>query len=296
MRTIRYQADDRQSGMKVGRFLCSKGYSGAVISLLKRNNGLHLNGDHIRTIDTINSGDILTVTFSEVSDTLPNNNLHADIIYDDEDIVVFDKPCGMPVHTSAGHDDDTLANLFAALYPDSYFHAVSRLDRNTSGLIIIAKNKFAASRLMSDERFRPQKIYLAAVGSRIAGLYCGSGEISAPIGRENDGIIKRTVRADGESARTVFRVVYTSGSYSLLEIKLYTGRTHQIRVHFSYIGFPLIGDDLYGGDTSVLHRQALHCGKLSFIHPVSEKKMSFVSTVPDDISALFGGKIPYMAI
>ncbi|MBP5605421.1 MAG: RluA family pseudouridine synthase [Ruminiclostridium sp.] len=296
MRTIRYQADDRQSGMQGGRFLRGAGYSGAVISLLKRNNGLHLNGEHIRTIDTINSGDILTVTFSEESDTLPNPGLHADIVYDDEDLVVFDKPCGMPVHTSAGHNDDTLANLFAAVYPDSYFHAVSRLDRNTSGLIVIAKNKFAASRLMSDENCRPQKIYFAVVGSGIAGQYGESGEISAPIGRENDGFIKRAVRADGEYARTLFRIVYTNVSYSLLEIKLYTGRTHQIRVHFSYIGFPLIGDDLYGGDTSVIHRQALHCGKLSLIHPVTGKKMSFVSTFPDDISVLFGGKIPYMAI
>ncbi len=287
MRTIRYEIDPAHDGMQVGGFLRGKGYSRALLTMLKNEDGLALNGAHIRTVDTIKSGDIITVTLKDVSGAVPNASLNAYIAYDDDDVVVFDKPPGMPVHTSHGHNDDTLENLFAALYPEQGFHAVSRLDKNTSGLIAAAKNKYAASRLMSDERCRPHKVYYAVTAIDAVEKIGESGEITAPIARESDSVIKRTVRDDGEYARTVFNAVKKNDKYCLYEIILATGRTHQIRVHFSYRGCPLIGDDLYGGDTSVLRRQALHCGSLLFVQPVTGEKISLNSELPPDISALF---------
>ena len=291
MRTIEYEIDELHSGMQIDRFLKGKGYSRAIITALKKDDLLKLNGEHIRTVDTVKSGDIISVCFKDVSGAYPNASLNAERVYDDEDIVVFDKPAGIPVHTSMGHDRDTLANLFAALYPDSYFHAVSRLDKNTSGLIVIAKNKLAASRLMSDSACRPRKLYYAVTDRGFAEKYGETGEITAPIARENESIIRRIVREDGEYACTKYRVIYKSERYCLHEITLLTGRTHQIRVHFVHLGFPLIGDELYGGDTSVLSRQALHCGRLSFMHPVTGETHDISCDIPEDILSLFDKNI-----
>ena len=287
MRTIVYDIDEAHNGMTVERFLKGKDYSRAVLTHLKQNDGLHLNGMHIRTIDRITAGDILTVIFKDVSGASPNASLKADIVYDDEDIVVFDKPSDMPVHTSIWHGRDTLANLFSALYPDSYFHSVGRLDKDTSGLIAVAKNKLVSSLLMTGDKYSPRKVYYAVTDSGIIDEYGESGEIIAPIARDKENVIKRTVREDGEYAHTGFRIIRRNERYCLHEITLFTGRTHQIRVHFSYIGHPLIGDKLYGGDTSILKRQALHCGKLSLTNPVTGAVIDLVSALPADIMTLF---------
>ncbi len=291
MRTYEYLIDDAHNGTETGKFLRALGYSRASVVKLKYSDGLFLNGKHIRTVDRVMTGDTLTVCFRESSDAVPNRALHADILYDDDDVAVFDKPVGMPVHRSSGHNDDTLENLFAALYPDTAFHAVSRLDRNTSGIVIIAKNKFTASKLMSDERFHCHKLYYAAVNADFTDKYEAEGYIEAPIARENDSIIRRMVREDGVYARTEYKVLGKTNNAVLLEISLITGRTHQIRVHFSYIGFPLLGDDLYGGDCSLIGRQALHCGKAGFTHPVTGEKISVEAPFPCDIEMLLGNII-----
>lgn len=287
MREIRYEIDEKHDGMQVGGFLRGRGYSRAVLTGLKNRDGLKLNGSHIRTVDPVRTGDILTVCFSEVSEAAPNPCLKADIVYDDEDIVVFDKPADMPVHTSIWHGHDTLANLFAALYPDSYYHSVGRLDKNTSGLIAAAKNKLAASILMTEGCERPKKVYYAVTSSDIMKEFGDCGEIIAPIARDKENVGRRVVRDDGEYAHTRFRTVAHNKRYCLHEVTLFTGRTHQIRVHFAYVGYPLIGDPLYGGDMSVLKRQALHCGKLSLRHPITGALIELSSSLPDDISALF---------
>ena len=290
MRTLEYRVEESRDGMEIGRFLQGKGYSRAMLTLLKQTDGLLLNGKSVRTIDRVSAGDVVSTVFDEISESVPNPELKAETVYEDDDIVVFDKPAGMPVHTSYRHYDDTLENLFAARYPDCRFHAVSRLDRNTSGLIIAARHKFAAAVLMSDPEHRPEKLYYAVTGSGLAEKYGMSGEIIAPIARENDSMIKRIVRDDGLYAHTRFRIIRTDGDICLSEVSLVTGRTHQIRVHFAYAGFPLLGDDLYGGDMSRISRQALHCGKTEFVHPVTNEKISLVSPLPDDISSIFPNK------
>lgn len=289
MRTYEYIVTEAENGIEVGRLLRSKGYSRAAVTKLKYNNGLFLNGKHIRTVDRVSVNDRLTVILSETTDAEPNPSLKVPVLYDDDDIVVFGKPAGMPVHRSNGHNDDTLENLFAALYPGVCFHAVSRLDRNTSGIVVIAKNKFIASKLMSDERYRPRKLYYAVIPGGFYEKYGETGEINAPIARENESIIKRVVRADGDHACTRYRVTAHNDKMTLLEITLVTGRTHQIRVHFSYLGYPLLGDDLYGGDCTLINRQALHCGNVDFRHPLDDELISLKAPLPEDMAEILLG-------
>ena len=284
MRIYEYKITERENGAEVGKLLRSKGYSHSALTKLKYNDGLFLNGRHIRTIDRVTAGDTLTVRLHEVSGAQPNPGLSSAVLYDDEDIVVFDKPAGMPVHRSNGHNDDTLENLFSALYPGMCFHAVSRLDRNTSGTVVTAKNRFIASKLMSDERYRPRKLYYAVIPGGFYEKHGETGEINAPIARESESIIKRVVRGDGDYACTRYKVTAYNDKMTLLEITLLTGRTHQIRVHFSYLGFPLLGDDLYGGDCSRINRQALHCGSVEFKHPLDDKMISLKAPLPEDMA------------
>ena len=179
------------------------------------------------------------------------------MVFENESVIVFNKPQGMPVHPSMNHYEDTLGNYFSALYPELTFRPVNRLDRNTSGLCVVAKDQHSAARLQRCVN----KVYYAVI--------CGtpeemSGRIDAPIKRQTESLITRCVAPDGQNAVTNYRIISSCGKYSYARIELETGRTHQIRVHFSHIGFPLAGDDLYGGSCEDAAGQTLHCGEVSF--------------------------------
>lgn len=200
-------------------------------------------------------------------------------VFENENLIVFNKPAGMPVHPSIRHQGDTLGNYFSSLFPELTFRPVNRLDRDTSGLCVIAKNALAASSLQGECR----KIYYAAVH----GIIEESGTIDAPITRRQQSIITRCVSPEGRRAVTHYRRLSFNDKYSLAEIVLETGRTHQIRVHFSHIGHPLAGDDLYGGLRENISRQALHCGEMSFTEPVSGELITVNAPLPEDIEGLF---------
>ncbi len=286
MRKITYKISEDFDGKQVQQLLKYHGYSRAAITSLKHGDGLKCNGNHIRTVDILKNGDVLTVKMEDKTDIIPNLSLNIATLYEDDDIIVFDKPPFMAVHPSLKHYNDTLANYFTGLYPKMTFRSINRLDRNTSGAVIVAKNQLAAAKLSGNPLLRPKKLYYAVVGGDITEKYGCAGEIIAPIARVSESIINREVRSDGQYAHTVFKVIKSSEKMSLLEISLVTGRTHQIRVHFSSIGFPLIGDDLYGGNTSLLNRQALHCGMVSFIHPVTNRLIKVEAPFPDDIQKI----------
>ena len=227
----------------------------------------------------VENGDEIVLHFEDDSFLEPNNELIVPVVYESDSVVVFNKPSGMPVHPSIKHQGDTLGNKFAALYPDLTFRAVNRLDRDTSGLCVIAKNAFAAKALQG----HCKKVYYAAV----SGVISESGTINAPIARERESIILRCVREDGQYAVTNYKRIETNGQCSLAEIHLETGRTHQIRVHFAHIGHALEGDDMYGGSLKNIGRQALHCGKISFSEPLSNEIVSVSAELPDDIKNIF---------
>lgn len=279
MGELRFVVDSQQP-VTVQNFLRNgNGISARLLKKLKnRKGGITCNGEPIRSIDTVKAGDVLVLTTDDCAKAEPNGNVRADIAFENESLVVFNKPAGMPVHQSVRHRDDTLANYFAYLYPELTFRAVNRLDKDTSGLCVIAKDPHTANLLQGES----EKVYYAAVH----GVTDVSGTIDAPIARECESIIRRCVRDDGKRAVTHYKRIACNGKYSLLEIHLETGRTHQIRVHFAHIGHPLAGDDMYGGTLEDIGRQALHCGSLSLILPMTGEKVTVTSPLPDDILKL----------
>ena len=273
-----FAVPDENGGETAEKFLRSRGFSHKLITKLKHSGGLMRGGEILRSVDTLNAGDEVRVRIEDRGTIVPNPDIKAKIAFENEDVVVFDKPCGLAVHPSIVHYADTLGNLYAALYPESAFRPIHRLDKDTSGLCACAKNKLAAAALGKGI----EKTYYAVVDGDIA----QEGEINAPIGRAEDSIIKREVRADGQTAVTLYRPILRKNGRTLLEITLKTGRTHQIRVHFAHIGFPLCGDEMYGGDRTNIRRQALHCGKMRFRLPVTGELAEVESPLPEDIAEL----------
>ncbi len=248
-------------------------------SLKRRENGITLNGSHVRSIDMVHKGDTVSIQLEDTVRLDANPELYAEVAFENDSLVIYNKPAGMPVHPSILHRNDTLGNCFSAMYPGLTFRPVHRLDMYTSGLCMVAKDAHAASCLQGSFR----KLYYAAV----QGMIPESGEINAPIARMQDSIITRCVREDGKAALTKFRRIASNDKYSLAEVIPVTGRTHQIRVHFAYKGHPLAGDDFYGGDLSDISRPALHCGEMTFTDPVSGQDITVRSALPEDMAALF---------
>lgn len=294
MAQLTFTVPPENDGISVYNFLRAKcGVSYRLITKLKRvPMGITANGAHIRTIDPLAGGDVVVLAIPEdANPTLPCA-LPIDVVYEDEHIAVLNKPCGMPVHPAREHVTDTLANAFSAHLiargePNGVFRVINRLDRDTSGLVLTAKNSHAASLLHG----HTDKIYYAVC----QGTLHGSGTIDALIRLKEGHGIQREVGEGGVRAITHWTALRNmtrtapDGSLhalTLLEIHLETGRTHQIRVHFSSLGMPLAGDDMYGGSWALIHRQALHCGQLDFVHPITGEPMTFRQPLPPDMTAL----------
>lgn len=268
-----------EDGRALGDVLRRRGFSRRLICRLKNTeSGMTRGGVLIKTVDRVAAGDEVILAVPESSELTPVSELSVPVIYEDGEVVVFDKPADMPVHPSFKHQNDTLGNFFAARFEGLVFRPVNRLDRCTSGCVIIAKSQFAASALQ--ESF--EKRYLAVC----CGVPPREGVIDAPIARERDSIITRCVREDGKPAQTRYRVLTENGSYSLCEVTPLTGRTHQIRVHFAHIGFPLAGDSLYGGSCADIGRQALHCAEVGFVTPEDGERHTVRSPLPEDMRSL----------
>ena len=263
----------------VEKFLMRQsGVSRRLLTRLKRQeNGITCNGAHVRTVDLVQPGSRVVLKTQDDSFLEPNPLLSVPVAFESENVIVFDKPPGMPVHPSIKHRSDTLGNFFASQCPGLTFRAVNRLDRDTSGLCIIAKNAHAANILQG----RCEKVYTAVV----EGVTPEEGTVSAPIARQQESVILRCVREDGQPSVTHFRRIACNDRYSLLRFRLETGRTHQIRVHMAHIGHPLAGDELYGGSRTDISRQALHCCQLTFDDP-KLGTITAVSPLPEDIAAL----------
>lgn len=264
------------------------GISGSLLKELKKyDDGILINGEHIRTVDLVCEGAELTINmYDEMSDNIVPEDIPIDIMYEDEDILIINKPPYLPTHTSAGHFGGTLANAVIAHYIKNgeahMFRAVNRLDKDTSGVMCVAKNSYAHARLSSELNTLHRR-YTAIV----CGTLTGEGTVNAPIARAD--FIKRAVDAGGQSAVTHYKSLATKGGYTLVELRLETGRTHQIRVHMAHIGYPLLGDWLYGReDKALFPRQALHSSYLSLIHPVTGEKMEFILPLSEDMQKFWG--------
>ena len=248
------------------------GVSRRLITRLKRQHlGITCGGKLIRTIDDVPPGAEVVLDISDENEIIPNGTLSVPVVYEDDSVIVFNKPQGMPVHPSMNHYEDTLGNYFSWLHPELTFRPVNRLDRNTSGLCVVAKNQHSAAGLQRQVK----KVYYAVL--------CGvpdmkEGTIDAPIKRQTESLITRCVSPDGQRAVTHYSIISSCEKYSYARIILETGRTHQIRVHFSWYGYPLAGDDLYGGCCDDANGQTLHCGEVSF--PASDGKCITLKAEP----------------
>lgn len=278
MRKICFVADCNQTVMSL---LSKNNVSKRLIKKLKRTkDGITKNGVHIRTVDKILKGECIIIALEDEKTLEANRHLSVPVLYECDDLIAFDKPYNMPVHPSIKHQGDTLGNYFSYICSGLTFRPVNRLDRDTSGVCVAAKNAFSAKSLQHSL----EKTYYAVV----CGKLDNDGTIDAPIGRTDGSIIKREVSEAGQNAVTHYKTVKSSydEKYTLVKINLETGRTHQIRVHFAYIGFPLAGDEMYGGDCSDINRQALHCKTVSFYHPITEKVITVDSELPEDMTSL----------
>ncbi len=257
--------------------------SAGLLACLKREpDGLTRNGLPVIATDLLHRDDRIILSLPEESFSAEPVELPFDVVYEDKDLLVLDKPPGMPMYPCPGHDRDSLANAISAYCrktEESYaFHPVYRLDRDTTGLVVLAKNRFAAGKLAGNI----QKTYTAVC----MGALSGEGEIDAPIGLLEGHTIQRTVTPEGQEAVTHWKSIASSPKASLLVLTLKTGRTHQIRVHLSHIGHPLFGDDFYGGTREGIGRQALHCSSACFSHPVYGNTLNLRSPLPKDMLRL----------
>lgn len=294
-RMFSYTITEQEEGLTIGQFLKNQGYSHPMIVHLKKTErGIVLNGEWSYVYIKLKKDDVLEISLMETenSENIPLTPISIEdfmkmVVYEDEDILVMNKPAELPVHPSMGHHEDTLANYCAYYFHELcnseggfIFRCVNRLDRDTSGLVLIAKNMFSSARLSEQQLNREiHRTYMAIA----TGITPENGTINLPIARKEASVIERCVDMErGESAVTHYTRLDTQNNYSLLKIQLETGRTHQIRVHMNAIGHPLPGDFLYNPDYTHIKRQALHSYRLEFSHPVTNKALSFTQNPPED--------------
>ena len=289
-RNIDYIIDEDSAGLRVEQFLRRKRYSGQNLSEIKRMpKSILVNGVHYYMRQELSTGDHLQVRICETqnSEKIPPTKLPLDIIYEDEDLLVLNKPAGMPIHPSLNNYTNSMANALAYYFQSQgkpfIFRCCNRLDRDTSGLTIVSKHLVSGSILSDMTKYREvHREYLAIARGSVTP---SEGTIQAPLGRKEGTIIERTVDWEhGEDAVTHYKVVKEANGHSLVSLRLETGRTHQIRIHMKYLGYPLIGDYLYNPDMEYMTRQALHSHHMEFTHPITGEHMIFTAPLPEDMA------------
>lgn len=268
------------------------GLSGTVLRRVKwLPDGITLDGTRVNVRVRAAEGQILSVRLTDPerkSGIVPRQG-PLNIVFEDRDLVVVNKAAGVSVHPGPGHYDDTLGNILLYYYDSegepADFHPVHRLDRGTTGLLVVAKHPYAQEKLKNALHTGDFRRRYLAVCDGVPDP--AAGVIDAPLGPEEGSLIRRRVRPDGAPARTRYRVLRTSGPRALVELELDTGRTHQIRVHMASIGCPLTGDFLYGTENpALIARPALHSAALELTHPVTGERLMFSAPLPEDMTAL----------
>ena len=291
-RTFEYKISRNDTDMTISDYLKKNGYSHAVLVHLKKTpDSVLLNGIWEYMNTRLSKGDRLTVHLVENtgSANIVPVPLPLDICYEDMDLLVINKAKDTPIHPSMNHYDHTLANAVVSYYASQgipyTFRCANRLDRDTTGLTVLAKHMLSSAILNEQvSRREIHREYLAITD----GITPAYGTIDAPIGRKEGSTIERQIdRTNGERAITHYRRIAAKNGLSLIHLTLETGRTHQIRVHMKSIGHPLIGDFLYHPDFSRIDRQALHSYRLTFTHPITGIPLVFTAPLPPDMRALF---------
>lgn len=288
---LQWKINSDDAGKIVREFLKEQAISKTALTDIKFNGGsISVNGEEVTVRYSLQSHDHLTVQFpvEEPSAGLIGEDIPLKIVYEDDSLLVVNKPAGMNTIPSREHPSGSLANALIGYFQkiglQATTHIVTRLDRDTSGLVLVAKHRHIHHLLSEQQKTGAVKrIYEAFAEGEFAEI---NGKIEEPIGRKADSIIERQVRQDGQYALTNYRVIQLFSRFTWLELRLETGRTHQIRVHLSFRGHPLVGDTLYGGKQDLLKRQALHCRKVTFVHPILQQSLEFTAELPEDMERL----------
>ncbi|GLO65670.1 RluA family pseudouridine synthase [Oceanobacillus kimchii] len=290
---LRWKIKKNEEGMLIKTYLQQIHHFSRrlLVSLKKEPSSIQVNGTSQWVTYKLQSEDILKIVFPNErhSDVITPEKLPLDIIYEDAYCLVVNKPAGQACLPSMNHHNNTLANGLTYHYLEnsipSTVHIVTRLDVQTSGLVLVAKNQYIHSLFSQMQKEgKIQRVYEAIVHGEIIQK---SGIIDAPIGRKEESIIERKIDViNGKHAITNYTVVRSDYRASRLEIKLETGRTHQIRVHFQYLGHSLYGDDMYGGERDIIQRQALHCKQITMLHPITNEKIQLDANIPQDMGIL----------
>ena len=282
---MKLEIDEEYDEIRIDKVLASylSDLSRTYIQKLIDNGNVTLSGKTLKANFKVSSGQEIEILLPE-PETLKvePENIPLDILYEDEYLLAVNKLEHMAVHVSHGNVYNTLSNgVLWYLGQDGQeytFHGVTRLDKDTSGIVIVAKNAYIHD--MLSRQLRDKSFYKEYIGL-VEGLLEGEGRINAPIARERESIIIRCVREDGDEAVSEYETIEIGEKYSLVRLKPVTGRTHQLRVHMSYIGHPMAGDTMYGGEAVKENRHFLHCGKVSFFHPIKKQKLEICQKEPE---------------
>mgnify|MGYP005829111137 CR=1 FL=1 len=294
---LQWIVEEKDEGKVLKNFLVGQEISRAALTDIKfKGGGMFVNGDSVTVRHLLKTGDRLEVHFppEKPSMGLTGEDLPLNVIYDDPYLLVVNKPAGMNTIPSREHPIGSLANGLIGYYQqvgiEATTHIITRLDRNTSGIVLIAKHRHVHHLMSKQQQMgHLQRVYEALVQGHIQEL---NGYIEVPIARKDTSIIEREVHPGGQYAYTSYRLIKLFDSFSHIELLLKTGRTHQIRVHMSYINHPLLGDTLYGGTAGKIRRQALHCREVQFIHPFTKQQMKFSVPLPGDIQDVLNSGRP----
>lgn len=276
-----YIVDDEETSLK-SIIRNNLKISNRLLIKLKASNNIFVNGKAVPINYKIDKNDLIEVQieFVEEDDILPQK-MNLDILYEDEYILAINKMPGIVVHPSSYHLSDTIANgVKYYLNNKRKIRPINRLDRDTSGVVLFAKNEYIQELFTTLD---VSKEYIAIVDGFPNQV---EGTINAKIARKEGSIMERCVSEAGRTAITHYKVIKTYDAYSSLSVKLETGRTHQIRVHMAFIGHPIVGDTMYGKETTLIDRQALHSYKTSFVHPITGEEISIVANLPEDMKKL----------
>lgn len=293
---ITYTVQKHEENQKISQLLRNKfDISSRLLTKLKMNEKILVNDIPVFSSHIIHENDIITVKIDfEEKDFIEAENIDLDILFEDEYLLAINKPAGMVVHPSSYHQNNTLANgVKYYLNNNKKIRPVNRLDKDTSGIVIFAKNEYIQE-LMKNNHVM-QKEYITIVNGILENK---KGTIDQPIARKEGSIMERIVDEKGQKAVTHYEVIDESvkENLSLVHVILETGRTHQIRVHFAYIGHTILGDTLYGIETKLINRQSLHAWKLSFTHPITKEKIHITAPIPQDMKSAARGTLLFAKV
>ena len=288
---IHIKVEKLEAGKRIDTYITSKSeYSRAMIQKMMDNGNILVNGKKVKVSYKVQADDEITIKEQAAKEiSLEAQDIPIEVLYEDNDIIVVNKPKGMVVHPANGNPDGTLVNAIMSICKDSLSGIggeirpgiVHRLDKDTSGALIVAKNDKSHIKMSEQiKNHEVEKTYIALVKGFVKE---NEATIDMPIGRSLKDRKKMAVRKEGKNAGTHFKVIERFPNYTLLEVKIETGRTHQIRVHLSEIGYPIVGDEVYsnGKNEWNIHGQCLHAKSLKFKHPITEKEMCIEAPIPE---------------